>query len=289
MTSSTPEPRDPNEVARIIALTELANAEAGLFTRIWDLLKEWAVKLKKKIFGSSVGQPRTSSDTVGRFLTPDPLGVYATEGWFRDQLGPVLVQVEEVWRTGYEGGFVDAPEAEPDGQWSVKQAVNDARNRLAGVPDSVFAVIRSATMDATTQGWSADDLATRVEEILGEHDQASWRGRALTIARTEALSAYNGGKMSSFIAYANSVGGDWEKVWLATHDHRTRYTHTGKGGGDLQRVPLMDAFVVGGAPLMYPGDPLGPPGEIINCRCSMLLVEPGEQVDMSDRHYRSAK
>lgn len=280
MTTPQPEPQDPNEIARIIALTELANAEASIFRQVWELLKEWAVKLKKKIF---------SSATPAGPGPVDPFGVNATEMWFSQQLGPVLAAVAEVWTTGYEGGFTDAPEVIPDGQWGVKQAVRDARNRLAGVPDSVFTVIRTATMDATTQGWSADDLATKVEAILGEHGQESWRGRALTIARTEALSAYNGGKFASFQAYAGSVGGDWEKIWLATHDHRTRFTHTGKGGGDLQRVPLMDSFVIGGAPLMYPGDPLGPPGEIINCRCSMLLVEPGEKVDMSDRQYRSAK
>lgn len=281
--TTTPQPQppeDPNEVARIIALTELANAEAGLFTRIWDLLKQWAVKLKKKIFGGS------STPGPGPV---DPLGVFATEQWFSDALEPVLAQVEVVWTSAYEGGFTDQPEIIPDPTRGAKTAAEAARNRLVNVPDSVYAVIRTATMDATTQGWSADDLAAKVEGILGEHGQASWRGRALTIARTEAIAAYNGGKMASFRAYANSAGGNWEKLWLATDDHRTRFTHTGEGGGDLQRVPLDEPFIIGGAQLMFPGDPSGPPGEIINCRCSMLLLEPGETVDMSDRHYRSAK
>ena len=278
MTSPTP-PEDPNEIARLIALTELANAEAGIFRRVWELLKEWAVKLKKKIFGSST--------TAGPGPV-DPVGVFATQAWWDDHLEPVLATITEVWTTGYEGGFTDQAEIIPDA-WAAKQAAAEARNRLVNVPDSVFTVIRGATLKATTEGWSADDLAAKVEEILGEHDVASWRGRALTIARTEALAAYNGGKMASFQAYAGSVGGDWEKVWLATHDHRTRFSHTRKGGGDLQRVPLDANFVIGGAELPYPGYPLGPADEIINCRCSMLLVQPGEQVDMSDRHYRSAK
>jgi hypothetical protein len=277
---TTPQqPEDPNEIARIIALTELANAEAGIFRQVWELLKEWAVKLKKKIFGAG------TSAGPGPV---DPLGVHATTTWFQLHLDDVLVEIEEAWTTGYEGGFTDQPEVIPDA-WGAKQAAQQAYNRLVGVPDSVFTVIRTATLKATTEGWSADDLAAKVEEILGEHGQDSWRGRALAIARTEALAAYNGGKFQAFQAYAGSVGGSWEKVWLATHDHRTRFTHTGKGGGDLQRVPLLDNFVIGGAPLMYPGDPAGPPGEIINCRCSMLLVKPGEQVDMSDRQYRSAK
>lgn len=274
------DPNDPNEVARLLALTELANAEAGVFRKLWDLFKEWAGKLKRAVFGHS------APAGPGR---PDPQGIMSTSTWFRDQLGAVLVEIETVWTDGY-AGLPEAPEVIPDGQWGVKQAVNQARNRLVGVPDSVFATVRAATMKATTEGWSAPDLAAEVEKILGETDQQTWRGRALTIARTEALSAYNGGKFASFVAFNGSVGGGMEKVWLATHDHRTRFTHTKPGGGDLQRVPLMEPFRLGEAqaPLMYPGDPEGPADETINCRCSMLLVEPGEHVDMSDRHYRSA-
>jgi hypothetical protein len=273
---------DPDEVARILALTEIAKAEANLFQVIWAKFQEWATKLRRAVFG------RTSSDVVGQSRTaPDPLGVLSTSTWWGDQVDDLLPVVEEIWTDGY-AGLPEAPEAIPNGQWGVRQATAGARNRLKGVPDSVFSHVRAATMKATTEGWSAPDLALKVEEILGEHGQESWRGRAMTIARTEALSAYNGGKFASFVAFADSTGGQWEKVWLATHDHRTRFTHTGRGGGDLQRVPLLDRFVIGGAPLLYPGDPEGPAGEIINCRCSMLLVEPGEHTDLSDRHHRSA-
>jgi 2'-5' RNA ligase len=63
------------------------------------------------------------------------------------------------------------------------------------------------------------------------------------------------------------------KTWLATNDPRTRPTHRAADG---QTVPLLDAFVVGGFPLMVPGDPIGPPGEIIGCRCSLSYdFDPG--------------
>jgi len=32
-------------------------------------------------------------------------------------------------------------------------------------------------------------------------------------------------------------------------------------------VGMNEPFLVGGASLMYPGDPNGPASEIINCRC----------------------
>lgn len=269
--------------ARLVTLTELAAAEAKLFRTLWDLLKEWGSKLRDAVFGHHRAVP-------GAQVGPDPLGVYATVPWLDDQLGPILVEIEEIFTDGY-AGIPEAPEVIPDGQWGSRQAIAAARNRLVRVPDTVYARVNGATLKATTEGWSMPDLAAEVERILGEEDQEIWRGRAMTIARTEALAAYNGGKMASFAAIARSVPGEWEKQWLATHDHRTRFTHTERGGGDGQRVPLFAPFLLGEAraPMMFPGDPAGPPHETINCRCSMLLLEHGEAPDLSDRHYRSAR
>lgn len=283
-----PSPSDPEQpkgwaAAKLIALTELAAAEAKLFSRLWDLLKEWGAKLHGAVFGHHHVAP-------GAGVRPDPLGVYTTTDWLNDQLTPVLDDIEEIWTDGY-AGIPEAPEMIPDAQWGSRQAIAAARNRLVRVPDSVYRHINGATLKATTEGWSMPDLALEVEKLLGEHGQESWRNRAMTIARTEALSAYNGGKFASFTSIARSVPGDWEKQWLATHDHRTRFTHTKKGGGDGQRVPLFEAFQLGEAraPMMFPGDPAGPAHETINCRCSMLLLERGETPDLSDRHYRSAR
>ena len=271
------------EQQRLVALTELATAEAGLFRVLWEKFKAWAQRLAPAVFGR-----RPSADLAA----PDPLGVFATAPWWQEQVDSSIVpRIRTVWRDSYEGAYHAADEIpwQPDAQAAFRNAAQQARNRLTRVPDSVYADVRALTMKAVTDGWSMDNLAGQVQGVLADSGAEQWRNRALTIARTEALSAYNGGKFASFQSQARSLGGSWEKIWLATHDHRTRFTHTEEGGGDLQRVGLLEPFVIGGAPLMYPGDPEGPPGEIINCRCTILLVEPDEQVDLSNRHYRSAK
>ena len=85
------------------------------------------------------------------------------------------------------------------------------------------------------------------------------------------------------LATEEESGTDMVKVWLATEDSRTRPSHREADG---QRVPMGANFIVGGHSLAFPGDPSGPPGEIIQCRCTMLLMEPDEDVDLSDRQLR---
>jgi uncharacterized protein with gpF-like domain len=73
------------------------------------------------------------------------------------------------------------------------------------------------------------------------------------------------------------------KMWLATEDSRTRPTHR---TADRQRTLLSEPFIVGGARLMFPGDPTGPADEVIQCRCTMLPIVLGDELDWTDRGYR---
>jgi hypothetical protein len=42
----------------------------------------------------------------------------------------------------------------------------------------------------------------------------------------------------------------------------------------MEPIPVDEPFIVGGAELMYPGDPAGPPEETINCRCRSVTQHP---------------
>jgi len=137
------------------------------------------------------------------------------------------------------------------------------------------AAVRSRKIAASTQQLVTDTLAQAGREGLGE-EAARKRveevlqgsissARARTIARTEVGGAQN----RALLASAEARGQRVERVWLSIEDGRTRPTHIAADG---QTIAPGERFRVGQAMLDHPGDPSGPPGEIINCRCSMLLL-----------------
>jgi uncharacterized protein with gpF-like domain len=251
--------------ARLRALTDLVHAESRLYAAVVQVLDRWASRLRRAVFGSG---------------PPDPLAISGTAAWFTSQVDNVIeVEVREI----VDWAARDAGDPEPAANAHVLSYLAGSRNRLVGIPDRVYADVRAATMKATTEGWSIDDLTARMEGILAESGAERWRTRARTIARTEALGAYNSGRFAGFVSLAQQLGGPFEKVWLSTDDARTRPTHV---AADLQRVPLLHPFKVGTSSGMYPGAPELPAEETIQCRCSTLLVRQGENVDLTDRQYK---
>jgi len=170
---------------------------------------------------------------------------------------------------------------EPERDPFVADYLNRAGNRLVRLPDEVYALIVMAVEEGIRRGQGMDDIAAAVDEILTATASERWPNRARTVARTETMGAVNAGVYRSAVLTARD-GGELApmKLWLATEDNRTRRTHRDADG---QRTLLESPFRVGGADLLFPGDPNGPAEEVINCRCTMLPVVLGEEIDWTDR------
>lgn len=98
--------------------------------------------------------------------------------------------------------------------------------------------------------------------------------RAEAILRTEMTRVHNLGHYSQQVLTAQQIP-DVMKRWMATGDDRTRPTHLDAHIRYMEKpIPVDQPFVVGGARLMYPGDPAGPPEETINCRCRSVTIHP---------------
>ena len=112
-------------------------------------------------------------------------------------------------------------------------------------------------------------IATDMEKLIKSRNFYRWQ--ALRIARTETTAASNYAATVS-----SSVSGVlMDKVWVSALDARTRQEPESRFDHyhmNQVRVPLEEAFNVSGEKLMFPGDPKGSAGNVVNCRCSVAQV-----------------
>lgn len=128
--------------------------------------------------------------------------------------------------------------------------------------------INNAIMQGILQGEKIDKIADRLQRVTDMDNAAAVRN-----ARTMITGAENAGRQDGF-ERAEGMGIEMEKEWLATLDDRTRHSHRQMDG---VRVALDAEFPNG---CRYPGDPLGEPEEVYNCRCTMVAAVKG--VDQSN-------
>lgn len=263
-----PDPFLPLRWRRLVALVR---AEHALHERYSTALSGWLANVRGRIVRHGAID----------FHAPQ----FAAASWDHavDQL--VEVEVREIFDTAFHeaGGW------EPDGLAYAKRYLATARSRMVRTPDSVYQMVVEHTRKAVDEGWPIDELAAKIDTLLSDEGVATWANRGLVVARTEAISAYNAGTFAGYRSLAAQDGTAYEKGWLATHDTRVRPTHLAADLGTPetgQRVPLAEPFAVGEARLMFPGDPSGPPDEVIQCRCSLVLLEPGESLNLAGRFSR---
>jgi len=135
------------------------------------------------------------------------------------------------------------------------------RRRITNVEETTRQLIVHAVARGYSDGLGQVGVADYVLDLVPSFSAA----RAGVIARTETHGAANYGSNEA----AKQTGLPLQKEWLAGRDERTRETHA-EADGNI--VGMNDTFRVGDADLEYPGDPAGPPEEIINCRCSLAYV-----------------
>lgn len=215
----------------------------------------------------------------------DPFGVFHGLGTFNRLLNDFLRGgITGMLNTAY--GRVLGENYPFSNRPYVARHLERVRNEMVRTPDEVFNYIRVALDEGINEGEGIPELAERIDQQLLRTNSERWTNRGVVVARTESISAYNGGTNDAFAVIQDETGDSFEKVWLATMDHRTRDTHFIADG---QRVPFASPFVVGGFPGMFPGDPELPAGERIQCRCTFLVVEPGESVDLAGREWKTPR
>lgn len=139
----------------------------------------------------------------------------------------------------------------------LRHYVKQATQRMNDVGDVLTDRVREQLIEGIKQNETVSQLHDRI--MAGGK---LTRARADSIARTEVIAANNMGSL----VQVQELGGVGTKTWLSKIDDRTRETHK---HADEQTVKINQEFTVGFSRLSFPGDPSGPPGEIINCRCTL--------------------
>jgi len=121
-------------------------------------------------------------------------------------------------------------------------------------------LINSQVAQGIVQGESIPKIAKRLENVTDGETKACIRR-----ARTMATNCENAGRVRS-MQTAEGWGVTMYKRWLCTHDNRTRDSHLEIDGETVRK----DAWFSIGC--RWPGDHLGPPEQIWNCRCSIVPV-----------------
>lgn len=209
----------------------------------------------------------------------DPGRVSDHEGFWTSQVDVEIIPVVrglvgDAWRR------VTAAGDPPTDPW-VSGYLNEVGNRMSNTPDEVYGMIVAEVERGISEGRSLDRVRDDIQLLLTAGPTSVWRGRAMTVARTETIGAVNAGVFRGAQLDAEQRGDLAPfKQWISTDDKRTRPSHV---EADQQRTLLSEPFRVGGSPLLFPGDPRGPAIEVINCRCSILPIVLGETIDWTSR------
>jgi HK97 family phage portal protein len=144
---------------------------------------------------------------------------------------------------------------------SVLDAIANRADRLAELigettANQVTAAIRSAELAELSVAETARLIQASV------YGEQMTDVRATRIAKTEVAGAQSQGSWDQAKAEGDLFRA---KQWLAFEDSKTRPTHAAAGA--QPPIGMDDAF---GNGLLYPLDPSGPAGEVINCRCTLV-------------------
>lgn len=135
--------------------------------------------------------------------------------------------------------------------------------------------IQGAVTQGIIQGEKLTDIAKRIGQLTGERCMNAM----LRNARTMHTGAENAGRIEG-MHQAQRLGIEVQKKWLATLDGHTRDSHRTLDGQvrDVDK-PFDSEF----GKIRFPGDATAAPGDVWNCRCTLIYVYPKYPDSMTQR------
>lgn len=248
--------RDPWLPARLDARLEAAEMERDIRAALWSALSEWLVALERRLLRSGASIDLTA--------------VWSMEPAWREAVD-LIIRGEIFQAVALAFRKIFGPDYPVNERPAINRYLTEVRNRMVRTPDEVYDLVAGEIAAGANLGESLPKLRDRVDTVLSTTATERWPNRATVVARTETIGALNAGKMDAYRAIVeDDPDTRYEVIWLATDDRRTRKSHDKADG---QRVPFGSPFTVGGFSLAFPGDPTGPPQEVIQCVPADTVVD----------------
>lgn len=140
-------------------------------------------------------------------------------------------------------------------------------------------------MREITKGVESNETIPEISKRIAEtfKDPDANLKRATVIARTETLTAVSQGQWAA-LQNAEKVMPGMKKVWLTAEDERVRGPGAvygwkpGKSNHRELNNTMKDVNAKFKNELKYPRDPSGDADQTIQCRCTMIMIPPGETI-----------
>ena len=199
-------------------------------------------------------------------MQPDPTAIYSTQGEWNNEVDTILTTIGQISMNAWS----QATDVPPVSRHSFVMAqLAETQNFLVRIPDEVYNLVFAEITDGVNAGESKDQVAQRVDHVLTYTDSEYWPNRARVIAQTETTRAYGAGTLAAGLEQSRVTGRLLRKRWDTEHDQRVRESHRAVDG-EVRDLGM--PFYVDGVPLQFPGDPIGPPESVINCRCDLVIL-----------------
>ena len=199
-------------------------------------------------------------------MSPDPSQIFATEPLWDSEVDSIMTVLGQIAM----GAWAEATDVPPVSRHAfVMSQLAQTQNLLVRIPDEVYNLVFAEITDGVNAGETVEQVAGRVQRVLTFSASERWPNRARTIATTEVTRAYGAGTLAAGMEQSRLTGRMLQKRWDSEHDRRVRASHREVDGAVMD---LAAPFYVGGYPLLFPGDPMGPADEVVNCRCDLAIV-----------------
>ena len=131
--------------------------------------------------------------------------------------------------------------------------------KVTRITENTRKILKGTIQNGINEGWGVDKIARELRDMVST--------RARTIAQTEVIGASN----SAAYAGAESAGIRYKKFWSTSGLQGIRLSHI-QAEADSYAMDGIDPHAKFSNGLMHPGDPEGPADEVVNCRCSLIVI-----------------